>query len=82
MRTNENHQPCSKIIQTTSSLLAEFQQGKQGPITRRRTSPVRWQPPLRNSVKANFDGAVFGEEQEDGIEVVIRNNEGQVLAAL
>ena len=82
LRTNENHQPCSKIVQTTSSLLAELQQGKQGPVTRRRTSPVQWQPPLRNLVKANFDGAVFGEEQEDGIGVVIRNNEGQVLAAL
>ena len=35
-----------------------------------------------SSVKANFDGAVFGGDQEAGIGVVIRNNEGQVLAAL
>ena len=34
------------------------------------------------SVKANFDGTVFGEEKEGGIGVVIRSNEGQVLAAL
>ena len=33
-------------------------------------------------MKANFDGAVFGEEKEGGIGVVIRSNEGQVLAAL
>ena len=43
---------------------------------------VRWQPPAENSFKVNFDGAVFGEEQEVGIGVVIRDNEGQVLAAL
>ena len=41
-----------------------------------------WQPPAENSIKANFDGAVFGEEQEAGIGVVLRDSEGQVLAAL
>ena len=33
-------------------------------------------------MKVNFDGVVFGEEQEGGIGVVIRSNEGQVLATL
>ena len=49
---------------------------------RRRTGSIQWQPLSGNSVKANFDGAMFEEEQEAGIGVVIRNNEGQVLAAL
>ena len=49
---------------------------------RRRTGSIRWQPLSGNSVKANFDGAVFEEEQEAGIGVVIHNNEGQVLATL
>lgn len=44
--------------------------------------PVRWQPPTGDSIKVNFDGAVFGEAQDAGIGVVIRNNEGQILAAL
>ena len=35
-----------------------------------------------NFIKANYDGAVFGEEQEAGIGVVLRDSEGQVLAAL
>ena len=34
------------------------------------------------SVKVNFDGAMFGEEKEGGIGVVIHSNEGQMLAAL
>ena len=41
-----------------------------------------WQPPAENSIKANFDEVVFGEEQEVGIDVVFHGNEGQVLAAL
>ena len=43
---------------------------------------MRCQPPLVGSVKANFDRAVFGEEQESGIRMVIRSNERQVLATL
>ena len=82
LRTNEATQPCSKIAQSASSLLAEFQQGKHGRITKKQVGLVRWQPPAENSIKANFDGAVFGEKQEAGINVVIRDNEGQVLAAL
>nr|POF00294.1 hypothetical protein CFP56_60087 [Quercus suber] len=70
------------IAQSASSLLAEFQQGKQGWITEKQVGLVRWQPPAENSIKANFDGAVFEEEQEAGIGVVIRDNEGQLLAAL
>ena len=82
LRTNENPQPCLKITQTASSLLAKFQQGRQRQVTRKIIGPVWWQPPTGNSVKANFDGAVFGEEQETGIGVVICNNERQVLATL
>ena len=40
------------------------------------------QPPPEDTVKANFDGAVFGEDQEAGIRVVLRNREGLVLVAL
>ena len=82
LRTNDNPLPCSKIAQTASSLLSEFQQGKQWPVTKNRTNLVRWQASSGNSVKVNFDGAIFKEEQESGIGVVIRNNKGQVLAAL
>ena len=48
----------------------------------RQVGLVQWQPPAENSFKVNFDRAVFGEEQEAGIGVVIRDNEGYVLAAL
>ena len=82
MRSNEATQPCSKIAQLASSLLTEFQQGKQGRVAEKHVGLVRWQPPAEKSIKANFDGAVFGEEQAAGIGVVLRDCEGQVLAAL
>ena len=46
------------------------------------TSPVKWKPPNANSVKINFDGALFGESDYAGLGVVIRNSNGKVLAAL
>ena len=48
----------------------------------RQVGLVQWQPSAENSFKVNFDREVFGEEQEAGIGVVIRDNEGHVLVAL
>nr|POF11051.1 hypothetical protein CFP56_13567 [Quercus suber] len=77
LRTNDNPLPCSRIVCSASAMLAEFQQGKQSSVGRINSNLVRWQPPSGSSVKANFDGAVFGGDQEAGIGVVIRNNEGR-----
>lgn len=46
------------------------------------SGPVRRQPPPEDTVKATFAGAVFREDREVGIGVVLCNREGQVLAAL
>ena len=43
---------------------------------------VSWCPPYENQVKINFDVALFGESDSAGIDVVIWNLEGGVLAAL
>ncbi|XP_023885142.1 uncharacterized protein LOC111997298 [Quercus suber] len=43
---------------------------------------VRWQPPPETNHKANFDGAVFRENNRAGLGVVIQNHQGQVLASL
>ena len=40
-----------------------------------------WRPPSVELVKINFDGAVFANENKSGIGVVIRNDEGLVLAS-
>ena len=75
-RLSEPAQSLSKLAQSATALLDKFQQGKQWKEPQTRARLVRWQPLPVGSVKANFDGVVFGEEQEGGIGVVIRSNEG------
>ena len=41
----------------------------------------RWRPPSVELVKINFDGMVFANENKYGIGMVIRNDEGLVLAS-
>ncbi|XP_050259076.1 uncharacterized protein LOC126704086 [Quercus robur] len=43
---------------------------------------ARWQPPKPPWYKANMDGAVFTQQKEAGIGVVIRDHHGEVVAAL
>ena len=47
-----------------------------------RTAPRRWCPPADDVWKINFNGAMFGESDEAGIGVVIRDCRGEVKAAL
>ena len=46
------------------------------------TNRVTWIPPLANSLKINFDGALFKDINKAGLGVVVRNDHGQVLASL
>ena len=42
LRANDNPQPCFRVAHSTSTLLAKFQQGKQGTVRGNRTSSVQW----------------------------------------
>ena len=41
-----------------------------------------WRPPPETCVKANFDRAVFSQDGLAGIGIIIRNEQGLVMAAL
>lgn len=58
LRINEAAFPSTKLVQSASALLVEFQQGKQWQDPKKNAGPVRWQPPLEDTVKVNFDGVV------------------------
>nr|XP_023915730.1 uncharacterized protein LOC112027287 [Quercus suber] len=45
-------------------------------------TPVHWSPPVREWWKVNFDGAMFGEFEEAGLGVVVRNSHSEVKATL
>ena len=41
----------------------------------------KWRARQGGFVKVNFDGAVFGDSNKSGVGVVIRDNNGDVLAS-
>ncbi|KAL0016359.1 hypothetical protein SO802_003428 [Lithocarpus litseifolius] len=47
-----------------------------------RPTGVKWRPPDQCEYKTNFDGAMFHDIGEAGLGVVIRNHDGEVMAAL
>ena len=75
--------PCCNmdhIAQVSKECLEEFMvviPPKPPPYSKPKTV---WKPLLANMMKINFDGAIFSKGC--GIEVVIRNSEGLVLASL
>ena len=42
----------------------------------------QWQPPVGSMYKLNFDAAVFNDISASGVGMVIRNSDGQVMAAM
>ena len=46
------------------------------------SATLNWSPPPPDLFKINYDGVVFEEASRSGIGVVIRNNQGLVIASL
>jgi ribonuclease HI len=66
-----------------NAYLEEFLEATQSEKPVKSTSPlVSWNPPVHNSFKVNFDGALFKDANEGGIGVVIRDCSGMVIATL
>lgn len=77
--------PCCNTDQVAPQAkenLAEFNAALPPKLPRLLRQKVAWKPPPDPSLfKINFDGAVFTEEKKSGIEVVIRDYQGQVIAS-
>lgn len=52
------------------------------PVSTHVPTRSRWSPPPSNFWKVNFDGATFKDIGKVGLGVVIRDNQGQTIAAL
>ena len=82
LRIKEDNTPIHKVYKFALTLLIEFQQKKPRSTGQRQPSPNHWKPPPPNSIKVNFDGAVFSNSYEAGVGVVVWNERGEVRAAL
>ncbi|XP_030939879.1 uncharacterized protein LOC115964767 [Quercus lobata] len=75
--------PLGQIPSSTYDAFQEFQQLRPTHATISRTArAVRWRLPPETCVKVNFDGAVFSRDGLAGIGIIIRNEQGLVMAAL
>ena len=74
--------PLDQIAQQAYQSLQEFRSAQPRKPTAATPGQVRWQPPLANLIKINFDGVVFKDEDRAGIGVVVRDSFGLVLASL
>ena len=73
----------SWLNKRAADFLKEFREAQQHLVTRRQVAKeVQWRPPPRNGFKLNFDVAIFDELNASGFGAVIRNEEGEVMAAM
>ena len=82
IRLNEAVAPLEKIFDLAQKYLANFQQQRAKPASKKLSRKVIWKPPDIGLLKKNFDGAVFEDLGAAGIGVVVCNFSGEVLAAL
>ena len=83
VRLGETTLPLGQIPASAFAVLQEFQHLRPTHAKIPRTAcAVRWRPPPETCVKANFDEAVFAQERQASIGIIIRNAQGLVMAAL
>lgn len=66
LRCNEQSLPTRKVFEAASALLSEFQSRATDRPKPQKPSRTTWNPPARDAVKVNYDGAMF----EAGLGVV------------
>ena len=81
-RLNDNPLPLQNIAGFAKNYLSKFKSLEKSHPHGSSSILRKWHPPTVGAVKTNYDGAMFRESDKAGIGVVIRDSEGQVLAAL
>ena len=76
-------QDLSRLNKRATEFLEEFREAQQHLAVPMSIAKVaQWNPPLENEFKLNFDAAIFEDCNASWFGAVIRNGEGEVLAAL
>ena len=82
VRLREKTLPLSSIGEVAKNLLQQVRAVREVRCLDKQPRRRKWVPPAAGDFKANFVGAWFNENEEAGIDVVVRDSSGQVLAAL
>ncbi|KAK9992106.1 hypothetical protein SO802_027091 [Lithocarpus litseifolius] len=70
------------LVKWSAQYLAEYRGVNSSPEPIPRSQDVRWSPPPRTRYKINVDGAVFKTQKSAGVGVLIRDDQGLIVAAL
>ena len=72
------------VVRNAIHLVEEFRAANEGKIEHpgETIPPVFWKPPSQGFYKVNLDGAVFSKTKQAGAGVIIRDEAGEVIAAL
>ena len=70
------------LVKWSAQYLEEYRCANSLPELVPRSQEVRWSPPPTARYKLNVDGAVFKTQKTAGVGVLIRDEQGQVIAAL
>ena len=84
MRIDLPCHPLNQVGLQAAKFLQDYldAQDSQAPSNSTALPSQSWTPPNPNSFKANFDGAVFNSSNSAGIGVIIRDSNGEVIAAM
>ena len=84
VRVNQQAVPLLQVAEQVKQKLAQFRADWQNTEVQVMDSNIggsSWSSPQDGLVKINFDRAIFSESNQSGVEVVIRDNNGAVLAS-
>lgn len=82
LKNNEKFMWPQTILGTASILFSDFQNPNLASLTNHRSRQTKWKPPDRGEYKTNYDGTVFGDVNEAGLGVLIRNDKGRFMVTL
>ena len=77
IRVQQNAFPIAHVEPNARQMLYVFQRENRvhhAPVSAPSTGRVTWIPPPENSLKINFDGALFKDINKAGLGVIIRDN--------
>ncbi|XP_050290377.1 uncharacterized protein LOC126728625 [Quercus robur] len=82
VRHGKSRKPTSVLAQWTKEYLENYVMANHSTRPYKELVEATWQPPKPPWYKASMDGAVFSQQKETGIGVVIRDHHGAVVATL